>query len=107
MQIFKELNYKLDCLTNFNFMPKPVIKEATITHEPYILKEEKIPITVAKDRQDAPENLRKELKSEKELDHRDRQGARLKNKRIARQRKKEHDAKKANRSIEYGGQTKF
>lgn len=31
----------------------------------------------------------------------------MKNKRIARQRKKERDAKKANRSIEYGGLTKF
>ena len=31
MQEFKELSYKLECLSNFNFVPKPVVKEATIT----------------------------------------------------------------------------
>ena len=36
----------------------------------------------------------------------DKKGKRLKNKRIARQRKKEQDRKKMNKLIEYGGMTK-
>lgn len=107
MQEFKELSYKLECLSNFNFVPKPVIKEATITSEAFILNEEKIPITVARNLQDAPKNVRRELKSEKEMTPQDRAAHRLKNKRISRQRKKERDAKRSNRTIEFGGQTKF
>lgn len=107
MQQFKELSYKLECLSNFNFVPKPIIKEATITSEPYILNEEKIPITKAKDLQGVPKHVHRELKSLNEMTPKDRAAYRLKNKRIGRQRKKERDAKRMNRSIEFGGQTKF
>jgi hypothetical protein len=44
-------------------VPKAVIKDAKVTSEQFIIREENIPITIAQVDQEAPENIRRELKS--------------------------------------------
>ena len=102
MDQFKELNYKLDCLSNFNFVPKPLIEKAAgkgSQNDAAITLEEKVPVTMWNG--EARESLSnkgasQKFRSEKEVDN---QAKRLKNKRISRQRKKEQMKKQLNRKI--------
>ena len=82
MDLFKELNYKLDRLSNFSFIPKPVV-ESKVPNEAYILREEHVPITASEGKTSEAPQGRIALKSEKEEG-----STRLKTKKIMRQRRK-------------------
>ena len=80
MDAFKEVNYYLDSLSNSSFTPKPT---ASSSNEA-VISEEKVPLNMLNTQQPNVKHSRTIL-SEKEEN---RPGKRLKNKRIARQRKK-------------------
>lgn len=101
LALFKELNYKLDRLSNFSFIPKPVIESKINSSEPYILREENIPITATSNETISNKLSRINLKAEKQTG-----SSHLKTKRIKRQRRKEQEAKRLKRVIEYGGMSK-
>lgn len=102
MSSLKEINYLLDSLSNLSFTFKPASYKKAGGADA-IVAEEKVPLTQWDGTLQASGRGRPTLESEKEVD---KKGKRLKNKRIARQRKKEQDKKKMNRVIEYGGMTK-
>ena len=100
LDAFKEVNYYLDSLSNFNFVPKSTIASRADA----IISEEKVPLSMFDSHKEDGPKISRKMMSEKEEDNK---GKRLKNKRIARQRKKEVSKKKLNKKIEYGGMTKF
>ena len=100
LDAFKEVNYYLDSLSNFNFVPK----STTASKSDAIISEEKVPLSMFNANKESGPKISRKMMSEKEEDNK---GKRLKNKRIARQRKKEVMKKKLNKKIEYGGMTKY
>ena len=100
LDLFKQLNYKLDRLSNFSFVPKPVV-ESRVTSEAYILREENIPITASQGQTIGQKLAQISVQSQKEVG-----SQHLKTKRIRRQRRKEQEAKRMKRVIEYGGMSK-
>lgn len=89
-------------MSNTGFALKPTAKFQKNGTEAIIL-EDKVPVTNWDGSIQTP-NAKHNFESEKETNKKTK---RLKNKRNARQRKKEQDKKKTNRSIEYGGLTKY
>lgn len=90
-------------MSNVSFTFKPSVSLKNKNGSDSIVAEEKVPITRWDGTMQESNHGKAVLESEKEVD---KKGKRLKNKRIARQRKKEQDKKKTNRLIEYGGVTK-
>ncbi len=96
-QIFKELCYKLDALTNFNFTPRTSESMVIQPKDGIVFKEHTLSISANRNREKVSFLAEKEIKKH---------SAHLKQKRQIRQRKKERLRKAENRMIEHDGMTK-
>ncbi|KRX09359.1 hypothetical protein PPERSA_04665 [Pseudocohnilembus persalinus] len=115
LELFKETCYKLDCLTNLSFTPKPFVKEAEIQASNLKLNiDEKIPLGHLHGDKNSQLNARelvdkkKDAKflSKEEMSHEEKQTERARNKKAGRVRQKEKDRKKMLKHLEFTGQTK-
>ncbi|KAL4489482.1 hypothetical protein ABPG72_002778 [Tetrahymena utriculariae] len=111
--LFKEVCYKLDALSNLSFTPKPITQQAQITtNVPSLKHEERIPITVSQAETQRPEEVFDKKKqvthqSKVEMTHEEKQTERRQKKSAQRQRNKEKEKKNLIKNLQYKGQTKF
>ncbi|EAS02259.1 Mpp10 protein (macronuclear) [Tetrahymena thermophila SB210] len=111
--LFKEVCYKLDALSNLSFTPKPIMQQAQITtNVPSLKHEERIPISVSQADTQRPEEVFDKKKqvthqSKVEMTHEEKQTERRQKKSAQRQRNKEKEKKNLIKNLQYKGQTKF